>query len=75
MGKAREQEGWLLLQRQGQEPLEDTSHTAPSTLLGVTCLGSDATPEVGVERAGLEHRRHQGLVLCYQQLQGLWVGQ
>lgn len=75
MGKPREQERCLLLQREGQEPLEDSSHTAPSTLLEVTCLGSDATPEVGVERAGLKHRCHQGLVFCYQQVQGLWVGQ
>lgn len=40
-----------------------------------TCLGSDATPEVGVEGAGLEHRCHQGLVFCYQQVQNLRVGQ
>lgn len=32
MGKPREEEGCLLLQRQGQEPLEDSTHSPPAAL-------------------------------------------
>jgi len=62
-------------QTQGRRPLKTQLARSPSTVRAATCLGSDATPEVRVERARLEHRCHQCLVFCYHQAQGLWVGQ
>lgn len=42
---------------------------------GVVYLWSDATPEVGVERARLHHGRHQCQVLSHQQAEHAGVGQ
>lgn len=41
----------------------------------VVYLRSDATPEVGVERARLQHGRHQRQVLSHQQAEQAGVGQ
>lgn len=38
-------------------------------------LGSDATPEVGVQRARLQHGRHQRPVFRHQQVEHPGVGQ
>lgn len=58
-----------------KRPLQTQLAQSPSSVQEVTCLGGDATPEIRVERARLEHWCHQGLVFCYQQAQGFWVGQ
>lgn len=38
-------------------------------------LGSDPAPVVGVGSLRVQHGGHYRLVLCYQKVQSLWVGQ